>query len=244
MHRLRVATWNIHKGIGTDRQYAIERTLDVLASMDADVLCLQEVDERVPRSSLHSQARVLARELGYGHMALGLNVAVRGGHYGNCTLSRWPFHHVRNIDLTIPPKKRRSALVTRIHGPGRRDWTVANVHLGLLHLEQRAQLGRLLEELARHAPGPVGLVVAGDTNDWGFRLRSTIDRLDGLRVARTAGSPRGGPRTYPSRRPMVALDKILVRAPVEVSHVEVARDERTWRASDHLPLYADLRLPS
>jgi endonuclease/exonuclease/phosphatase family metal-dependent hydrolase len=244
MHRLRVATWNIHKGIGTDRRYEIERTLDVLASMDADVLCLQEVDERVPRSSLHPQARVMARELGYDHVALGLNVAVRGGHYGNCTLSRWPFHHVRNLDLTIPPKKRRSSLVTRIHGPGGRDWTVANVHLGLLHMERRVQLTRLFEELRRHAPDGVGLVVAGDLNDWGFRLATTIQRLDGLRVARSDVGPRAGPRTFPSRHPVAALDKILVRTPVEVSHVGVARDPRTWRASDHLPLWADLRLPS
>ena len=99
-------------------------------------------------------------------------------------------------------------------------------------------------ERATRSPSSRWIVVAGDLNDWGFRLATTIQRLDGLRVARSEVGPRAGPRTFPSRHPVAALDKILVRAPVEVSHVGVARDPRTWRASDHLPLWADLRLPS
>ena len=106
--KLRIITWNIHKGIGTDRNYRLDRVMQVLARLDADVVCLQEVDEGVPRSSRERQGQRLARELGYPHSALGLNVKVKSGAYGNLTLSRYPLRQVRNVDLTVPPKKRRS----------------------------------------------------------------------------------------------------------------------------------------
>ena len=241
---LRLVTWNIHKGIGTDRLYAIDRTIDVLASLEADVLCLQEVDEHVSRSQFDRQARLVARELGFDHVALGLNVRVGGGHYGNCTLSRLPIEDERNVDLTIRPKKRRSALVTRLQGPGGQPWVVANVHLGLLHLERAFQVRQLLRELTGGYglhPERDALVVAGDTNDWLHRLRRPLARHGGLVAATGEGLRRSGPKTFPSRRPVAALDKILVRPPVEVVRVEAVQDERTRRASDHLPLAADLR---
>lgn len=239
---LRLATWNIHKGIGTDRVYALERTIEILASIDADVVCLQEVDANVPRSRFDLQSKRLAHELGYEHVALGLNVSVRGGHYGNATLSRLPFRSTRNVDLTLPLKKRRSGLVTRIEGPGGRPWTVANVHLGLMHVERSFQCGWLLDHLAGPTHREDPLVVAGDTNDWGNRIGRRLERDECLRIAVLPHHRKAGLRTFPSRRPLAALDKILVRDPVEVVHVEAIHDERTRRASDHIPLVADLRL--
>jgi endonuclease/exonuclease/phosphatase family metal-dependent hydrolase len=239
--RLRVVTWNIHKGIGTDRRYSIERTIDVLASLEADVLCLQEVDEHVPRSRFDRQAHVLARELGFDHLAVGLNVRVKGGHYGNATLSRFALSEERNVDLTIPPKKRRGGLVTRVAGPSGHPWTVANIHLGLLHLERRIQVRNLVRHLLEATGDRDALVVAGDTNDWGNRLRRPLAFHGELLAATLPGHRRAGPKTFPSRRPIAALDKILVRPPVEVLHVETVLDDRTRAASDHLPLVADLR---
>ncbi len=238
---LRVATWNIHKGIGTDRTYRIDRTLDVLRSLDADVVCLQEVDEFVPRSDLHRQAELLARELGYEHFALGLNVAVRGGHYGNCTLSKRALHVARNVDLTIPFRKRRGGLVTRVDGKAGRHWVVANVHLGLLHLERKIQMRAILASLFEEAGPGEPVLVAGDSNDWGNRLHARIAAPAGFQLARLDCHRGAGIKTFPSRRPLAALDKILFRPPAELHHVECLRDERTREASDHLPLVAEFR---
>ena len=239
---LRLATWNIHRGIGPDGRYDLDRTLAVLSALDADVLCLQEVDENVPRSRHHSQSRILARELGYGHRALGLNVSVRGGHYGNLTLSRLPIRHARNLDLTIPPKKRRSGLVTRLDGPRDETWTIVNVHLGLLHLERRFQVKSLLAHLFDDAAPADGLVIAGDWNDWGNRLHRGVAAPHGFHIARLSSHRPAGLKTYPSRRPLAALDKILYREPVRVTHVACDGAGEAREASDHLPLVADLRL--
>jgi endonuclease/exonuclease/phosphatase family metal-dependent hydrolase len=241
---LRLATWNIHKGIGTDRCYALDRTIDVLRSLDADVVCLQEVDENVARSGFDRQARRLAKELGYPEVALGLNVAVGGGHYGNCTLSKRPVRTVVNVDLTFPFKKRRSGLVARIEGGDGWDWVVANVHLGLLHLERRRQVRSLLDHLLSEATPHDAVVIAGDWNDWGNRLHRQVVAEEGFHIARHADHRSAGLRTFPSRSPMAALDKILYRDPLVVHHVLCPLDDRTRCASDHLPLVAELRAPT
>jgi len=242
--RLRIVTWNIHKGIGTDRAYRLDRTVRVLRELDADVVCLQEVDEDVPRSGRQRQGQQLARELDYPHAALGLNVRVKGGAYGNLTLSRYPMKDVRNVDLTVPPKKRRSALVTRVVTGPPHGWLVANVHLGLMHLERRIQLRRLLGHVFEGARPDQPLVIAGDWNEWGRRLVRQVMREWGFHLARHDHHPKRGARTWPSRRPVVALDKILYRDPVRCHHVAGVLDELTRVASDHLPLVVDLDAPA
>ena len=46
MARLKVATYNIHCGIGRDGRFSEKRILDVLREMDADVVAMQEVESR------------------------------------------------------------------------------------------------------------------------------------------------------------------------------------------------------
>ncbi len=241
--KLRLVTWNIHKGIGTDRRYRLERIVAVLRDLDADVVCLQEVDRGVPRSAYEDQAERLSEELGYPHAALGLNVRVRGGAYGNLTLSRHPLKDVHNVDLTIPPKKRRSGLVVRVMTGPPEGWMVANVHLGLMHLERKVQVKRLLDHLFEGAEPGQPLVIAGDWNEWMTRLVHGVLHDEGFHVARSNARPRGE-RTWPSVRPFVELDKILYRDPVRCHHVVCVLDEVTRVASDHLPLMVELAAPT
>ena len=134
------------------------------------MVCLQEVDEGVGRSGRDSQLQRLSRELGYPFAALGLNVRVGHGGYGSATLSRLPMWDVHNVDLTVPLKKRRSALVTRIEQGPPGGWVIANVHLGLLHLERRVQVRRLLAHVTEGHADDRPVVLAGDWNEWGSRL--------------------------------------------------------------------------
>lgn len=240
--RLRIVTWNIHKGIGTDRKYQLERILAVLRDLDADVVCLQEVDRGVPRSGFEDQAERLSDELGYPHASLGLNVRVKGGAYGNLTLSKHPLSDIHNVDLTVPPKKRRSALVTRVEVGPTTGWMLANVHLGLMHMERKIQVRRLLEHLFEGAEPGQPLVIAGDWNEWTKRLVRSVMNEHGFHVARTDARPKGE-RTWPSRMPLVRLDKILYRDPVRCHHVACVLDETTRVASDHLPLIVELETP-
>ncbi len=241
--KLRIVTWNIHKGIGVDRAYRLDRIVGVLREVDADVVCLQEVDEGVPRSSKDRQGQRLARELDYPHTALGLNVRVRGGAYGNLTLSKYPLKDVHNVDLTIPPKKRRSGLVTRICTGPKHGWLLANVHLGLFHLERRVQLRRVLTHVFEGAQPDQPLVIAGDWNEWGHGLVRQVMKEWGFHLARSDHQPKKGARTWPSRRPMASLDKIVYRDPIRCHHVGSVLDEQTRVASDHLPLMVELETP-
>ena len=94
-------TYNIHRAIGVDRRFRPTRIVDIVGHHDPDLLLLQEVDEGVPRSREQHIAKDLAEELGYPHYAVGHNVTLRKGRYGNATLSRFPILRERNIDLSV-----------------------------------------------------------------------------------------------------------------------------------------------
>ena len=112
--RLRVVSYNIHRAIGVDRLFRPERIVEILAHHAGDVVLLQEVDEGAPRSREMDLALELADALGYPHYAVGHNVSLRRGRYGNATLSRYPIARERNIDLTIGRRKRRGCQHTTI----------------------------------------------------------------------------------------------------------------------------------
>jgi len=146
--RFRLLTYNIHKGIGgVDRRYRPQRIIETIQRYDPDIVLLQEVDEGVPRSRHHRQAELLGDALNMPHHAYQRNVHLKTGYYGNAILSRHPLTVVGNVDLTLPLKKRRRALVVdcHLHLDGHwRSIRIANVHLGLAGMERKIQLRRLL----------------------------------------------------------------------------------------------------
>ena len=110
--KIRILTYNIHKGIGgVDRLYRPERIIETLESYHADIVLLQEVDDGVPRSRQHRQVDLFGDALNMRHRAFQRNVKLTRGHYGNAILSRFPLDDVQNLDLTVPMKKRRRALI-------------------------------------------------------------------------------------------------------------------------------------
>lgn len=241
--RLRVMTWNIHKGIGgVDRRYRPERIVEVIAHYGPDLVLLQEVDEGARRSNFHRQVDVLGDALGLRHRGFAHNVSfrLRPGRYGNAILSRWPLYDTGNVDLTVPPKKRRGALYTRCRvREGRRTRTLAvyNLHLGLAGYERKRQLERFLGShpfALLHHRTPV--LVGGDFND----LYGTL----GPRLLEPAGFRRAGApvHTYPAILPVRPLDALYVRGDLVCHHCFSSRLDLTREASDHLPLVADVEM--
>lgn len=238
--KLRVLTWNIHKGIGgVDRRYRPERIVEVIAHYRPDVVLLQEVDEDAHRSRFDRQVDLFADAIGLRHRCFGPNVRLRRrGRYGNATLSRWPLSEITNIDLTIPPKKRRGVLYARCRvRRGRRTRTLAlfNLHLGLAGFERRVQLKRFMQShpfRRFHHKTPV--VVGGDFNDlWGTLGRRFLEPVGFTR----AGSMLN---TYPAVLPVRPLDGVYVRGDIENARAFRSRMKLAEEASDHLPLIADL----
>ncbi len=242
----RILSYNIHKCIGgLDRKYDPDRVCEVIAHYKPDVVLLQEVDKGVRRSSGHSQVDVLGDKLGYRHRSWFPNVRVRGGgEYGNAILSRFAVVETSNIDLTIPPKKRRSVLHARfrVRVPGRgrtvgRTIHVYNAHLGLSQIERARQLRRFMDShpfTGLHHRTPI--VFAGDFNDvWGT-LGPRVMQPAGFRGTTTPV------RTFPSYAPMRALDSIYVRGDLHMVNLQSGRIAAARAASDHLPLIADLHI--
>ena len=239
--KLRVLSYNIHKCIGgVDRRYEPRRIVDVIRRLEPDVCMLQEVDAGVSRSNRDHQVDVLGEELGMKYRCWYPNVDVRGGgQYGNAVLSRYPIIESANVDLTVRFKKRRSALhaVLRVRHDGV-DRTVHayNMHLGLARYERKIQIRTFLEsnpfqQLHRDTP----VVVGGDLND-------VYGGLGELLVPAGFRGIEQRPRTFPAWGPVRALDAIFVRGSVDYLALARCDTDLARRASDHRPLYADVRL--
>jgi endonuclease/exonuclease/phosphatase family metal-dependent hydrolase len=244
--RLRVMTYNIHRAIGLDRRFAPERILRIVDSHQADVVLLQEVDDGAPRSRELDLAMELARALGYPHFAIGHNVTLRKGRYGNATLSRYPILRERNIDLTIGYWKRRGCQHTAIAvGAHAKRLEIFNLHLGLSARERVRQIALLARsrELAS-LPLDVACLVGGDFNDWRSLLRPLFAGPLGFRSAteRSASGQRPLP-TYPSFLPTGPLDSIYYRGGLRLLQARRCRLRLSRIASDHLPVIADFDLP-
>jgi endonuclease/exonuclease/phosphatase family metal-dependent hydrolase len=243
--RLRVLTYNIHRAIGVDRRFRPERIVDIVAHHAPDVALLQEVDDGAPRSRGLDLARELAHALGYAHYAVGHNVTLRKGRYGNATLSQFPIRRERNIDLSVGPYLRRGCQHTTLELPEGEHLEVFNVHLGLLASERARQL-RMLARSHEISTLPDGVpsLLAGDTNDWRSLLRPGLCDDMGFRCATDRAHGRGFRclATFPSFSPRGGLDKIFYRGPLHLMHVATSRLPAARLASDHLPVVADFNL--
>ncbi|NUQ35238.1 MAG: endonuclease/exonuclease/phosphatase family protein [Planctomycetaceae bacterium] len=240
---MRVLTYNIHKGIGgIDRRYELDRIIGVINHFNADIVLLQEVDQRAARSGFDHQPRVLADRLGFKYYSANVNHRLRrSGGYGNLTLSRWPISHSFNIDITLPFKKTRGALYTEVDSPSGM-LHVFNVHLGLLHFERTSQLKRILGADPLSSVGGNPTVIAGDFNDWRGKLSRAVLNRHGFREAGHEHKGRHV-RTFPAARPLLPLDRVYFRA---LNSARVIEDEAIHQrhASDHQPLAVEFVSPA
>jgi endonuclease/exonuclease/phosphatase family metal-dependent hydrolase len=239
--RLRVVTWNIHKGIGgVDRRYRLERIISVLASLHPDMALLQEVAEGMPRCGMDDQLQALSTALEMRHVAFGAEHRFAVGGYGNAILSRYPLTDSTRIDLTIGKRKRRGLVKTRAHAKlehGTRSVLAFNLHLGLSGSERATQLERFLDcHPFAHIHHDTPIVVGGDFNDVWASL--------GPRFLEPAGFVRAGKLlpTFPAALPLRPLDGLWIRGGISVISAHPVRTGLTTSASDHLPIVADLEV--
>lgn len=242
MSILRVATYNIHKGVqglGPVRRLEIQNIGHAVEQLDADIVCLQEVRKLHRREQRYftrwpelPQAEFLCPE---GYAAVyQTNATTRYGEHGNALLARWPIVSQGHEDMSDHRFEQRGLLHVQVQ-VGRHTVHVIVLHLGLIagsRGRQVEQVGRYIErEIPRKAP----LVVAGDLNDWGSKLRPA---MNALRLKDFMGERA---LTYPSRLPLAQLDFVYARGLKPVG-LEIPRGRIWWRMSDHLPLIAEFKL--
>jgi endonuclease/exonuclease/phosphatase family metal-dependent hydrolase len=223
-----------------DRRYRPARIIETLQRYEPDVVLLQEVDDGVPRSHGDRQVDLLGDALGFRHRAFQQNVKLRKGGYGNAILSRFPLSDVQSLDLTVPMKKRRQALIVhcRLHDEEHtRTVLICNLHLGLAGFERSMQLRRFLRSSALlHADPHTPVIAGGDFNDVYGSLGRRLLEPEGFTPAVHRV------RTFPALMPLRPLDWVYYRGDVTLlssfaSHTAVAR-----RASDHLPIVAEFNV--
>ena len=238
--RLRIATYNIHKSVGWDRRKRPDRIAQVLGEIDADIVALQEVACVEGRGPERHQARYLAEELGY-HAELGQTRRYRGGASGNLVLSRFPFEHAQNYNISTRIHERRGCLRTDVHLSGDELLHVFNVHLGPLFFERRRQARNIFDRQIVCHDGLTGRkIVLGDFNEWTKGLAS---RLFGSHFQCAGTRPTlSGDYSYPGPLPFLNLDQIYFDNSLRLEHLVVHRSRLALAASDHLPLVAEFSM--
>lgn len=248
---LRVMTYNIHGGVGSDGRCEPGRVAEVIRRFGPDVVALQEVDVGQCRSGHLDQA---------GHIAELTNLSAHftsardtdGGRYGNAILTHHPYELRAEGILPVRRGEVRAAQWLRLSLPeGYLD--VVNTHLSLHFFERLEQARALfsddpaLPEVGRE-PAPFAalrgtldrLILCGDFNAGAlspiyFWLRHR------LCDAQRAGG-RSARATWPARCPLLRLDHVWLGRDLRVDRVEVPRDHVIERASDHLPIVVDLTI--
>jgi endonuclease/exonuclease/phosphatase family metal-dependent hydrolase len=223
---LTIATYNIHGARGTDGVFSPERVAAVIREIGADVIALQEVP--MGGRNVPNVAEMLERETGFA-AAAGATCSLRECRFGNVVLSRYPMTAIRSIDLSFGNRQPRGALDADLDCRGHPLRVVAT-HLGLGMAERRDQVKRLLEVFDTEK---MAVVLLGDLNEWFVWGRT-------LRWLKSHFQKAHAVATFPSWRPLLALDRIWIRPHQRLVHVKVHRSRVARVASDHLPLVAHI----
>ncbi|HZV66733.1 MAG TPA: endonuclease/exonuclease/phosphatase family protein [Telluria sp.] len=268
--KIRVATYNIHKGVSSIRsQPRVLALKKAIVLFDADVVFLQEVQGKHDRYSAqfgdesrgHRHWPATAQHEFFAgeshHSAYGMNAVYDHGHHGNALLSTYPIADTRNHDVSDHAYEQRGILHCVLKTP-KGSVHCYVVHLGLFESGRGRQAQALIDAVMTSAPNGEPVIIAGDFNDWrntlGGRLRDALgvvevfDELSsgsvlGDLVRSLAGrQQRLRPaRTFPAALPWFRLDRIYVRG-FKVDTAQVLHGTLWAKLSDHAPIVATLKL--
>ncbi|MCR8725853.1 endonuclease/exonuclease/phosphatase family protein [Frigidibacter sp. ROC022] len=228
---IRLASYNLHKCQGTDRRRDPGRVIDVLNSVEADVLALQEVDHRLGNRPEALPRRMIEDNTDFEAVDLALSPASLGWH-GQTLLLRKGAELLSADRLHLPGLEPRGAVLAELTLPETGPLRVVGVHLGLIRRYRLKQLRAIRAALERRAP--MQTVILGDFNEW-----STDRGLEPLHDLFEVHAPG---RSYHASRPVAALDRLALGQGVELRDAGVVETQLSRLASDHLPVWADVAL--
>ncbi|WP_367888760.1 endonuclease/exonuclease/phosphatase family protein [Celeribacter indicus] len=221
---MRLASYNLRKCRGTDGLRAPGRILDVINEIGAQAVALQEADMRLGARPAALPLRMIETHTDFTAVPVNLS-AVSVGWHGNAILVRKDATVEADHRFELPGLEPRGAVAVDIAG-----LRIVGVHLGLLRSSRQKQLHAIRAHLSRLDDRPT--VILGDFNEW-----SQTGGLDPLRDAFEIHAPG---RSFHANRPMAALDRIAHTPALDLRDAGVVETEQSRRASDHLPVWADL----
>jgi endonuclease/exonuclease/phosphatase family metal-dependent hydrolase len=267
---LRIATYNIHKGVSAlSRRNRIHDLRRSLHSLHADIVFLQEVQGRSERHARRfsnwpaaAQHDYLAASV-WEHVVYGRNAVRADADHGNALLSRFALVSSENLDVSDHAFESRGLLHCELDVNGLIVHCLC-AHFGLFEESRKRQAEALIARIRATVPDGAPLIIAGDFNDWRNRLGERL--AAGLGVQEVFGDEsrreeeiRAGEsgralgmrwmtrsphpaRTFPAVFPVLRLDRIYVRG-LEIEAARVVHGPGWRRLSDHAPIVADLRIP-
>lgn len=231
MVTFRIATYNVHKCVGLDRRCDPERIATVIKELNADVIGLQEVDNRSGSNSESAQMDFIAEKTGYKAIP-GPTIKKTSGNYGNVLLTRWPVHEKREVDLSFSHREPRGAIDADLSVHDQKVRVIVT-HLGLRFSERRYQIDRLADVIMQKT-SPF-LILLGDINVW-----FPMDR--GLRLLHRLLGRSPITRCFPSWCAFFPLDRIWVKPQAALQRAWVLKSRHARLASDHLPVVGEIMI--
>jgi len=233
--KLRVMTYNIHVGVGMDKQLDLDRIADVIKQQHPDLVGLQEVDRGVTRTKGIDEIAELARLTGM-QFAFAHNLDYQGGQYGVAILSRLPIMKTdHRMYLNKREAERRGMLRVEVQLNGH------TISLVTTHLDYQHEDGRVFEatqmlDFLKEQPGP--LILVGDFNvePTGESYQLVAKQFTDAWLVTKQKDPGF---SYPADKPLKRIDYILFK-PAEV------KAKKIWvvntLAPDHVPVVAELEI--
>ncbi len=222
--QVRVMSYNVRHCAGEGLEVNYDRTADVIAKQQPDIVALQELDSMTARSGQHDQLGELAsRTLYYPVFASAIDYD--GGKYGVGVLTRERPLSITRIPL--PGNEPRVLLVVEL-----KEYVMACTHLDLDEKQQLASVPLIVAE-AQHWQKP--FILAGDWN-------AVPDSKVMKEMSKSFNINSGKKATFPADNPKQCIDYIASYKGRQAATLKaVVVDEPL--ASDHRPLVANLRLP-
>jgi endonuclease/exonuclease/phosphatase family metal-dependent hydrolase len=226
-----VASYNMHKAIGTDRRRRPERTLAVLNELGAHVIALQEADRRFGSRASAIPVRMIEEHSDYKPVPFSARDASIGWH-GNALLVKKDVEILDKELVHLPSLEPRGAVLADLRIEGI-ELRVVGMHLDLSGLWRRRQAHAILSHLERR-DGVPPTVMMGDLNEWSVNRGCIRDFGHDHSIADCG-------KSFHSRRPIAQLDRIMVSRNLEVVDSGAHHSATARKASDHLPIWAKLR---
>ncbi|WP_086617145.1 endonuclease/exonuclease/phosphatase family protein [Erythrobacter tepidarius] len=230
--RIRLASYNIHKAVGTDGKRNPLRVLRVLGELDADIIALQEADRRFGVRSSVLPPMMIEHHTDYVPVPLDVQQDSLGWH-GNAILVKRGIAVTRHDIIHIPCLEPRG-VVTATLETAAGALSVFGMHLDLSGL-WRARQARAIVQLAEVARSQRPTVLMGDLNEW--RTQCATFREFGRHFHILDCGP-----SFHSRRPVGRLDRIMHCNRLVVQACGVHQSALAATASDHLPVWAEFTL--
>lgn len=222
-----VASYNIHKCVGTDGKRDPDRIVDVIGEISPDIIALQEVDTRFGERKGLLHLERLEREHGLVPVPLSKPSAAHGWH-GNIVLLRKGL--VSGVhEINLPGLEPRGALVTELDFENDKGVRIIAAHFGLLRRSREQQARMIVDHVKKNRERPT--IVLGDLNEWRVGAKSALHRLSPAFGALPPSAP-----SFPSRLPFLALDRIISNRPGLIGDVIAHETPLSRVASDHLPV--------